>query len=52
MVWALSEDAKLGSRWTLQQTHDIARLVAEGVIEPVAHAEWSTPLVASDKKTI
>ncbi len=31
------------------------RLVAEGVIEPVAHAEWATPLAArlkSDKKTI
>ena len=33
----------------------LKRLVTEGILEPVAHSEWATPIVAafkSDKKTI
>ena len=34
---------------------ELERLVTEGILEPVAHSEWATPIVAalkSDKKTI
>ena len=34
---------------------ELERLVTEGILEPVAHSEWTTPIVAalkSDKKTI
>ena len=38
-----------------QVEEELERLVTEGILEPVAHSEWGTPIVAalkSDKKTI
>ena len=39
----------------LKVEEELERLAADGIIEPVAHSEWVTPIVAvlkSDQKTV